>query len=146
MIHLFFSLSYVSVLESRLERLEGILKKQTKKTEKRQDAYKKLDQEKEKHPFFKGEHYISNHSIAWIFTNTIRSQAHQLGIQIHGGNHGDCYYVRALGAEKDRRPAQIEQLVELGIIKSDASITSVEDWILAVANVDKLTSDRLLEV
>ncbi|KAI8880906.1 hypothetical protein K501DRAFT_190240, partial [Backusella circina FSU 941] len=70
----------------------------------------------------------------------------RFGIQIQHNKKSDYYCVIKTGTFEDRRKDQIDQLVATGQLKPEETISSIDDYIKLIADIDKQTSDYLLKV
>lgn len=108
-----------------------------------------LDTFRKSHLSLEGR-FVSGPSVGYLFSRKIKlldkNQLRRIGIDLQHNENDDYFHIKRVSSLDDKRVDQIDQLVDLGVIRSTSAINTIEDWIWKVAGIDKSLSDRLLKV
>ncbi|CAO3628373.1 unnamed protein product [Mucor hiemalis] len=94
--------------------------------------------------------FVSGPSVGYLFSRKIKlmdkNELRRIGIDLQHNENDNYFHIKRMSSLEDKRVDQIDQLVDLGVIRSTSAINNIEDWIWKVAGIDKSLSDRLLKV
>ncbi|KAG2200532.1 hypothetical protein INT47_012318 [Mucor saturninus] len=93
--------------------------------------------------------FVSNNNVSCIFKkmNLLDEKTlSQYGIAIHHHENNDYFHIKKTASPNDRRSAQVKQLIELGFMKPDETVSNIDDWVWKVSGLQKSLGDRLLKI
>ncbi|KAI8390152.1 fungal-specific transcription factor domain-containing protein [Blakeslea trispora] len=161
---------YTSILESRLERIEGLITNMTDKISHQSPSPTTLakpkrkavdDQEANSARAFiekikdtdlaSDGKFVSGTGISFVLTKKIGSLKDSAltslyGLEIQHNENSDHFYVQKTRKPGDRLKEQIRELVVVGLLKPNESVNNIDEWIFRVARITKTLSDKLLKV